>query len=694
MKHVEFPRNVLDRRAVVYVRQSTLAQAEGNLESQRRQYELVHLARSYGFKDIVVIDEDLGRSASGTVARPGFESLVAQLCQGIVGAVLCLEASRLARNGRDWHHLLELCGLVGARVIDVEGSYDPSHPNDRLLLGMKGTMSEFELTLLRRRLVEGAAAKAARGELRISVPVGYVWERDTRPELDPDRRIKDSIRRVFRLFERLGSARQVHRHLCMNNIAFPRPADGRCLHTLRWARPGYRNVIAVLRNPFYAGAYAYGKSETRTTVVDGRVRKSYGHDRPIGEWKILIKDHHEGYIDWSQYERNQERLARNTHCRKAGAPKSGRGGRALLSGLLRCRRCGRMLNVTYVGRREGLVRYVCRTGHVMHGLDKCISFGGTRPDKLVAQLLLEAVQPVAIEAAFVAKKQVEEMQNERRRARELELEQARYSAQLAQRRYEAVDPENRIVAFELETRWNQALEHVRKCESRSEDDTTTQSAVSCEEFLSLAADLEASWNAPAMQMRSKQRLVRTLIEEILVDVDDSTREVILTIHWKGGQHSEHRVRKPRSGEHRKRAPEEVEPLVREMAGRWSDEHIAASLNRLGLKTGQGNTWTVHRLQSYRRKKGIHAYESAHKDGRMLTMRDAARAEGVSDYAIRKLLKSGILPARQVMKDAPWQICADDLSLPDVQRALKAHRSGRKRPCRPRGDNHTLTIPGT
>lgn len=694
MRTPELPREVLGRRAIVYVRQSTMTQVQENLESQRRQYDLVELAKSYGFRDVVVIDEDLGRSASGAVARPGFESLVAQLCQGVVGAVLCLEASRLARNGRDWHHLLELCGLVGARVIDGEGAYDPAHPNDRLLLGMKGTMSEFELTLLRRRLVDGALAKAQRGELRISVPVGYLWPHGGAPEIDPDRRVQDAIHRVFRLFERLGSARQVHRHLCAEEILFPRPANGKHLDSLRWARPGYRNIVSVLRNPFYAGAYAYGKSSVRTSLVEGRVRKTYGHDRPIDEWTVLIKDHHEGYIDWRTYERIQERLARNTFCKKAGSAKSGRGGRALLSGLLRCTRCGRMLHVAYVGRGRGLVRYVCRIGEAMHGLPKCISFGGSRPDEVVARLLLEAVQPMAIEAAVVAHEQVEQMRDERRRALELEVEQARYAAQLAQRRYEGVDPDNRLVAAELEARWNRALEHLHKCESRYEDEIPVEPEVTRDDLMDLARDLDAAWGAPATGMRAKQRLVRTLIEEIVVDVDDATREVVLTIHWKGGEHSQHRVRKPRSGEHRRRAPQEADAMIREMAGHWSDEHIAAALNRLGLRTGQENTWNATRVGAYRQKKMIRAYDSAHKNGKCLTMREAAVQEGVSDYAIRKLIRAGILPARQVMKDAPWQIRATDLAKPDVQQALRHHGSGRKRPCRSRRDDRTLEIPGT
>ena len=392
----ELPPAVINRRAVVYVRQSTGMQVMQNLESQRRQYELTDLAREYGFRDVAVIDEDLGISASGTIDRPGFRNLVGQICEGVVGAVFCLEASRLARNGRDWHHLLELCALVEARVIDGDGVYDPKMPNDRLLLGLKGTMSEFELTVLRRRLLEAAQAKARRGELRMPVPVGYVWPRETGLTIDPDRRVQDAIRTVFRLFDRHGSGRQVLMQMRRDGMLFPRPADSKQLTILVWRAPCYRNVISVLQNPFYAGAYAYGKSRVQTMIVDGVVRKAYGRKCSKEQWTVL-PEHHEGYITWEQYEKNQERLSRNSFSKPAGAAKAARGGQALMAGLLRCRRCGRMLQVLYGGRGIRRPRYNCRRGHAMHGLDPCISFGAQRPDSAIAREILRAVQPLAIE---------------------------------------------------------------------------------------------------------------------------------------------------------------------------------------------------------------------------------------------------------------------------------------------------------
>jgi DNA invertase Pin-like site-specific DNA recombinase len=697
MRHSELPASVVERRAIVYVRQSSLIQVEENLESQRRQYELAGHARDLGFRDIVVIDDDLGISASGTSARPGFESLVAQICEGIVGGVFCLEASRLARNGRDWHHLLELCGLVGARVFDVDGVYDPSLPNDRLLLGLKGTMSEFELTVMRRRLLDAALAKARRGELRFGVPVGLVWERDGKIELDPDRRIQAALRTVFRLFGRLGSARQVLLRMRADGLLFPRPADGKRLtrDQVEWRPPAYRNIISVLQNPLYAGAYAYGRSEHRTTIVNGRAVKKYGHDRPIEAWTVLLRDHHEGYITWEQYERNQERIQRNAFCKPAGGAKAARGGRALLSSLLRCRRCGRMLRVSYSGRGPALPRYSCNVGNAMHGLAPCINFGATRPDVVVARLLLDVVQPMAIEAAIMAEHQASHREDERKRALALERQQTEYEVQLARRRYESVDSGNRLVAAELEARWNAALARLRDCDARLETaraQPSTKPDRAC--LMSLAADLEMAWNAAPTAMSTKQRLVRTLIQEIVVDVDDETREVILVLHWRGGHHSELRVKKPKSGEHTKSASVAADKVIRGMATKWSDEHVAATLNRMGLTTGQGLSWNAKRVGAHRRTHGIAGYESKTKDGRCLTMSEAAAQLGVSHYAIRCLIKGGVLPARQVVEDAPWQIMAEDLRLPEVTQALSARAHRGHRPCRDSADERTLRIPGT
>ena len=459
------PAAVLRRKAVVYVRQSTQTQVQTNLESKRRQYDLVEEARRRGFAQVEVIDDDLGRSASGMVARPGFDRLVAWLCAGEVGAVLCFDASRLARNGRDWHHLLELCGLVEARVIDLDGVYDPCRPNDRLLLGMKGSISEFELGVLRARMFEAARAKAHRGELRISVPVGYVWHREIGLGFDPDMRLQEAIRLIFERFRKLGSARQVLLSLAADEVHFPRPSDGKKMVSFDWTPIRYRNVISVLKNPFYAGVYAYGKSEKRTTLVDGRLRKTYKHGKPLDRWDVMLKEHHEAYIDWAEFERNQKQLALNAYGKVDGA-KSGRGGRALLAGMLGCGRCGRRLVVAYTGRGVPQAVYRCDRPNLQLAQPRCFTFGGRRPDEAVTRELLRAVEPMAIEAALQAERRHMEVQLDQRRIVELELQQARYEATLAERRYAACDPDNRLIAAQLEKSWEGALQRVLACEQR------------------------------------------------------------------------------------------------------------------------------------------------------------------------------------------------------------------------------------
>ena len=682
------PADILQRKAVVYVRQSSQSQVMTNLEGQRLQYDLVRIARQRGFMDIEVIDDDLGRSASGTVARPGFDRLLGLLCAGKVGAVLCFDASRLARNGRDWHHLLELCGMVEARVIDADGVYDPGRPNDRLLLGMKGSISEFELSVLRARMESAKRSKASRGALRISVPVGYVWHRETGLGLDPDLRLQEVIRSVFVRFRSLGSARQVLLSMTADGVHFPRPSEQGRLTSFEWAPVRYRNVICLLKNPFYAGVYAYGKSEKQTILIDGRARRSYGRSKPFGTWEVMIKDHHEGYIDWEEYERNQKQLAVNNYA-FAGGIKSGRGGRALLSGMMTCGRCGKRLSVVYTGNPQSRPVYLCQRGNVS-GQPRCMNFGGLRVDAAIAQELLRVVEPMAIDAAFEAERMHRKQQEDRDRILALELEQARYDARLAERRYAACDPDNRLIAAQLEKGWEQALQRVKELETRPTSEQSPAIEVAPDAFANLAGELSAAWNAPKVSMRVRQQLLRTLIIDIVANADDETREVVLTIHWRGGQHSELRVRKPRTGEHGRTTAEDALKVVRSMAGRWPDEHIAATLNRMGLITGQGNTWTAERVYTARRLHGIRAYRSAEKGGEWLTLREAGKALKVSSHIIRRLIAASILPAVQVVRGAPYQIRTDDLASPAVKAAIARDA----RPCRVAEQNTLPIFPNT
>ncbi len=653
------------RKAVVYVRQSRPSQLIHNQESTRLQFSLPDRARALGFQRIVVVDDDLGRTGSGLVDRPGFQRLVAEVCSGEVGAVFCVEASRLARNGRDWHHLIDLCGMVGAVVVDLDGVYDPTLTNDRLLLGMKGTISEFELNLFRQRSTEAILQKARRGELHISTPVGFCWA-GSKLEKDPDQRVQQAIQLVFRKITELGSVRQVLLWFRQENIllpTFPRAPGER---KMVWKLPGYASLHCMLINPSYAGAYAYGKSETRTKVVEGRTRKSAGHRKPESEWKVLIKEHHPGYISWEEYERNRSMIAANAHIHSGAEPKAGRGGGALLSGLLRCRRCGRMMHVLYPGT---VVRYVCTGANSQYGEKKCISFGGFRVDAAMSKEVLQAVSGNAVQAAVEAAEQMQQKRRDLRKAIELELDQARYEARLAARRYESVDPDQRLVAAELEARWNAVLQKMKELENRlHEFDSESQSSPTPnkEVLLSLAQDLPAIWNSPVTDMRLKQRIVRILIRQIIADVDEKSREVVLVTHWAGDRHSELRVQKSVTGRSRRCTDPETIEVLRQMAGKFSDQQIAATLNRLGLRTGVGNGWNVSRVHSARCYYHL-PYFSQNDQPSEVSIQVAAQRLDVSQSIVRRMIEEKILPARQAVVCAPWQIPVEALDSEEIRR---------------------------
>lgn len=668
----------LKRRAIVYIRQSSPIQVANNLESQRRQYALADQARQFGFQQVELIDEDLGRSASGQVDRPGFARLVAEVCTGSVGAVFCIEASRLARNGRDWHHLIELCGLVRALVVDPDGVYDPGLLNDRLLLGLKGTMSEFELNLLRQRCQEAIRQKARRGELQFALPIGYRWAPNGKVEKDPDRRTQQALELIFAKMEEFGSARQVLLWFRGEKVSLPALIYGEAGRELIWKLPVYNTILHMLRNPTYAGSYAFGKTEARTRVVGGRARKTIGHSKPVENWTVLIRDHHSGYITWEQYEHNQALLADNAHMKSRMEPKAGRGGRSLLAGLLRCRRCGRMLHVAYSGTRSGVPRYHCRGAHINHGAAWCISFGGLRPDQAIASEILKAVEGNAVEAAVEAATRIAEQRRQQRQALALELEQAQYEARLAVRRYEAVDPDNRLVAAELEARWNTALRRVGEVEARlRQAETTGQETARIpdkESLVSLAQNLPAVWNAETTDMRLKQRITRILIQEIVADVDESSGEIVLMIHWAGGRHSELRVKRNLTGHHSRCTNMEAIEIIRRMAGRFPDEQIAATLNRLGMKTGSGNNWVELRVRTARCYHELPSYDPTLRQN-ILTLEEASESLGVSHKIVRRLIDSKVITATQVVRWAPWEIPAESIQSEQVRREVAAVKRG-------------------
>ena len=648
----------LGRAAVVYVRQSTMAQVTGNLESQRRQYDLAGTARAAGFTSVTVIDDDLGRSGSGTMERPGFERLVALVCSGDVGAVYCIEASRLARNGRDWHHLIDLCALVGTLVIDPDGAYDPRLVNDRLLLGLKGTMSEYELSLMRQRGIAARDSKAGRGEFQFMLPPGFCWSEAGKIEIDPDEHVAETINLVFAKFRELGSARQVFLWFRSADLKLPVVLRNVDVYKLIWKAPAYHSVMQILHNPLYAGAYAYGRRTQRTKIVDGRARKVSGFDKPRDEWNVLLRDNHPGYIKWPEYEDNQKLLLENAHMKKNCARKSARGGRALLTGLMRCGRCGRMMRVFYGMGKGNAHRYQCRGDDAHVGAGLCIGIGGVRVDRTVALQILEAVSNRAVEAAIFASEQVERSQKDVIDAVERELEGARYEASLAGRRYELVDPAKRHVARELEARWNAALERVAELQRRIEDlraNSATRPKIDRARLLQLAHDLPTAWNAPSADTRTKQRLIHILVQEVVCELDDATNEAVLLIHWTGGRHTEVRVPRVKTGRYpADMAPTAVDAL-RKLAGHWPDQELAVSLNRMRCKTGDGETWTTTRVKEMRERLGLPNYDPAHADGKMISLMKAAEHLGICVGSVKSLVLRGILPATQILPGSPWLV---------------------------------------
>jgi DNA invertase Pin-like site-specific DNA recombinase len=646
-----------------------MAQVTGNLESQRRQYDLAGAAKSAGFGSVTVIDQDLGRSGSGSMERPGFEKLVAMVCTGDVGAVYCIEASRLARNGRDWHHLIDLCALAGTLVVDPDGTYDPRLINDRLLLGLKGTMSEYELSLIRQRGLAARDAKVRRGEYRFALPPGLCWNEIGTIEIDPDEHMQEAIRLVFAKFRELGSARQVFLWLRAANVKMAVMRRNVDVCKMEWKAPAYHSVMQILHNPVYAGAYAFGRVGQRTSIVDGRSRKTNGHKKPRDEWSMLIYDHHPGYISWQEYEENQRLLLENAHMKKNCDRKSGRGGRALLTGLMRCGRCGRMMRVFYGMAKGNAHRYQCRGDDAHVGAGLCIGIGGVRVDKAIALACLDAVSDRAVEAAIFASDQVARSTNDIIAAIERDLEAARYEAGLAARRYELVDPAKRHVARELEARWNVALERITELEKRIEEKRASLAArpkIDRTMLLQLAQDLPAVWNMSSTDTRTKQRLIHTLVKEIIFELDGATNEAVLLVHWVGGRHSEVRVPRVKAGGYPKdNVPTAVDAL-RKLAGHWPDRELAVSLNRMLCRTSDGETWTTVRVRDMRERLGLPEYDPSKSDGKFISLAKAAERLGICLGSARTLAEAGVLPGKQIMKGAPWLVPVEALDTEAVR----------------------------
>ena len=664
----------LERTAIVYVRQSSLQQVRDHSEGRARQYALAERAKALGFSTVETIDEDLGRSGSGLVERPGFGRLLNLVCDGRVGAVLAFEASRLARNNRDWHHLIDLCTLTNTLVMDLDGVYDPRKVNDRLLLGLKGNMSEFELGLLRQRARAAIDAMTARGAVIHAVPIGYMRTDDQRCELDPNVEIQAAIRRVFGKFRELGTARQVllwHRE---EQVALPSRSRG-SYGDLRWELPTYSRVLQILTNPTYAGAYVRGRTRTTTKMVDGRARRVTERIRNPKDWQVLLKDRHVGYIEWEEFMSNQDRLSSNLAGSietGTGAPKSGA---ALLAGLLRCSQCGRKRLVRYGGTSGTTVRYECRARKQEQGAKGCFTLGGIKLERAIVDQVLNALSQEGVSAAVKAAETAQAQSDERAAAMALAVERARYEQSRRRRQYDAVDPDNRLVAQELERRWESALDATRAAEERLTTARQSTSELTKDELgrlEALGANLPALWKATRGAVALQKRVLRAVINEIMVDKRD--HEVDVRIHWMGGAHTRVSVEHNKAGSTRRSIPKDTIQLIRDFCALKPDRYVATVLNHLEVLRPDGSRWTRAGVCDVRHTHGIPCFDQE-REVHVVSLSGAAVRLGIDRFAVKRMIDRGLIPAQRFGSRIPTIIKVSDLAAAHVREAVLARNSG-------------------
>jgi excisionase family DNA binding protein len=671
----------IKREACIYIRQSTPGQVLQHRESQLLQYGLVERAKELGWNktEIRVIDSDLGTTASGCVDRKGFQDLLSSVCEGRIGGIFSIEASRLARNGREWHTLLEICALKKTVLVDQGAIYDLNLSNDRLLLGLKGEMSTMELSLLKERSQAAIQQKAKRGELYLTVPAGYIKTRDNKLKKNPDKRIQEVIDLAFTKFKEYGTIRRVYKWFIDEKIEIAAVSNGKGERRIEWKLPSIHTLSHIFTNPIYAGAYAYGRTKREVEFKDGRRQLRKGIRKEQKDWDVLILDHHEGYITWEEYQYNMELLTQNTNKKRPVVKGSVRGGEALLGGLLRCGHCGRKLIVRYQGRNGTHKRYECSRKRGDETGKACISFGGFRVDRAVTDFLLEVLSPIGLEASLMAIKKLNNETDSVKRQRELELEQSRYEALRARRQYNAVDPDNRLVASTLEKDWNDALVKLAMLENEISAMATNSPPLSPEEeaeIRGLSQDLPRVWNDPCCSLDLKKRIIRTVIKEIIVYLEE--QKIKLIIHWEGDEHTKLEVQKNKSSEYPLKTDVDTKKIISGLARIMPDKHIVAFLNRMGKRTAKGHTWNPVRLRSFRDKNNIPVYREGERQERdEYTVDEASERLGIGKTKVWRLIQHKILPAKQVCSGAPWIIAKKDLESETIKKA--AHSMLPKRP---------------
>lgn len=670
----------LQRKAMLYIRQSSPHQVLHHQESRRLQHAMKDRLQLLGWSEIETVDEDLGRSACGQVARSGFERLVAEVSLGRVGAVAARELSRLARNSRDWQQLIEVCRVVDTLLVDQDTVYDARRGNDRLLLGLKGSMNEYELDLLRQRALEAREEKARRGELLVAPPVGFV-RGESGYEKDPDKRIQQTIGQLFAKFLEMGSLRQVLFWMLEHELPIPARRMRSGVWRIEWRRPDYARLYHILTHPIYAGAYVYGKRKTEI-VWDGNGSRKRTSCQGYAAARVLLKDHHEGYICWKEFERIQQMLAdNNTQFKERQSRGAPRVGSALLAGLLRCGRCGQKLLVHYTGREVGGLRYECRHGNLETAEPRCIQFPGDLVDEAVSREVLRVLKPGAIQAAVESGQERSQQQDQVVRALELELKSAHYAADRAGSQYEAVDPKNRLVADELERRWNAALEQVAEVEARMVKEKTEHAVPeppSSDQLLRLAKDLEEVWKDPETDVRLKKRIVRALLQEVIVNLSPEQGEIHVVLHWQGGVHTELAVRGRRQGQTKACTPAAIVEAVQLLSRIGSDEQIARWLNQQQLRTGKGNLWTKTAVTSLRSSRSFPVYSPERRKGEgWMTLKEAAAHLGISTTTLRHAAEAHELPALHPLQLGPWIFKREDLQTTAASQIVERTRRRRQ-----------------